>query len=185
MEGDILVEINHISVRKMCHSDVVQVLKDCPCNKAATITVERLHYSNNKSLNKDDLKLGLYRAKTPTEALLMETQNLAKIPEQHSSDMYPLDSNVRSCYSRSRSPANELDQNDNSWNRKRSPEIFKNNDNGYMPVLRNNYYSASEYSGHGSDIPDNYFYPLMNGSRKETTSFEHEQPASASNEARY
>lgn len=192
MEGDILVEINNICVRKMCHSDVVQVLKDCASNKAATITVERLNFSKSKSNKKDDLKLGLYRSKTPTDALLMESQNSSKLSEHSSSslkrnsDMYTMDgANRQACYSRSQSPGNELDQNENSWNRKRSPEMYKHNDNNYMAMVRNNnYYSGNDYSGRGSDVNDGYFYSLSNGARKESTSFEHEQPSSSSNESR-
>ncbi|XP_069694002.1 membrane-associated guanylate kinase, WW and PDZ domain-containing protein 1 isoform X2 [Periplaneta americana] len=41
MEGDILVDINAISVRNMCHGEVVQVLKDCARNQEATVTVQR------------------------------------------------------------------------------------------------------------------------------------------------
>jgi len=41
MEGDILVDINSISVRNMCHGEVVQVLKDCARNQEATVTVQR------------------------------------------------------------------------------------------------------------------------------------------------
>lgn len=41
MEGDILVDINAISVRTMCHGEVVQVLKDCSRNQEATVTVQR------------------------------------------------------------------------------------------------------------------------------------------------
>ena len=40
-EGDLLVDINHIRVRDMSHSDVVRVLKDCPTGQAAAIVVQR------------------------------------------------------------------------------------------------------------------------------------------------
>lgn len=192
MEGDTLVEINTICVRKMCHSDVVQVLKDCPSNKAATITVERLNFSKNMSNKKEDLKLKLYRTKTPTDTLLIDTQDSPKLSEHSScslkrnSDMYAVDNgNIHLCYSRSQSPGNDLDQNDNSWNRKRSPEIYKYNDNNYMPIVRNNYYySGNDCSGRSSEMNDGYFYSTLSGSRKESTSFENEQPSSTNNDSR-
>lgn len=40
-EGDILVDINGINMRVMSHADVVQVLKDCPWGRDASITVQR------------------------------------------------------------------------------------------------------------------------------------------------
>ena len=40
-EGDILVNINEVNVRNMCHSEVVQVLKDCPIDREALIHVQR------------------------------------------------------------------------------------------------------------------------------------------------
>merc|ERR1719376_521967 len=42
-EGDILVEINGVSVRTMSHSEVVQVLKDCPRGHEAVIVIQRGH----------------------------------------------------------------------------------------------------------------------------------------------
>merc|ERR1740128_122908 len=40
-EGDILVEINQLSVRTMSHGEVVQVLKDCARGQEAAITIQR------------------------------------------------------------------------------------------------------------------------------------------------
>ncbi|XP_065215040.1 membrane-associated guanylate kinase, WW and PDZ domain-containing protein 2 isoform X2 [Planococcus citri] len=198
-EGDILAEINNISVRKMCHSDVVQVLKDCTSNKAATISVERMNFSKNKLRNKkDDLKMAMYRTKTPTEncPLLMEAQNGQKLPDcsnnnmKRAAEMYGMENyNMQACYSRSQSPGNELDQND-SWNRKRSPEMYKHAENNYMSMVsrNNNYYAGSNDYGinsrSSSDVNDNYFYSLANNQRKESTSFEHEQPLSTNGDAR-
>jgi hypothetical protein len=64
MEGDILVDINAISVRNMCHGEVVQVLKDCARNQEATVTVQRGGPGSpgkNKPRKKDEpgLALGL------------------------------------------------------------------------------------------------------------------------------
>ncbi len=190
MEGDILVEINNVCVRKMCHSDVVQVLKDCPSNKAAIITVERLNFLTNKQSGKaEELNLGMYRVKTPTEncSLLMESPNVPKLNDcappnnlKRNADVYSCSGNkLQTCYSRSQSPGNELDRSDNSWNRKCSPELYKHNDNNYLSMVRsNNYYGGNEF-GMGrpsSDVNDGYFYPTTNGPRKESTSFENAQP---------
>ncbi|KAK7602579.1 hypothetical protein V9T40_008168 [Parthenolecanium corni] len=187
MEGDILVEINNICVRKMCHSDVVQVLKDCTSNKAASITVERLSLSKNK---KKDFKMGLYRVKTPTEncPLLMESTNSQKLSDcssnslKYNTDVYGMNNNnniLQACYSRSQSPGNELDLNENSWNRKRLP------DGNYLAISRsNNVYSQDDCSSRNSNNNEGYFYPVPNGSRKESTSFENEHPLPMNNDLR-
>jgi hypothetical protein len=95
MEGDILVDINNINVRNMCHSEVVQVLKDCQRNQEASVTVQRGGLgspgknklrrkeepgSPRKTMYKDSL-LGLYRSKTPT-ADLYSTQQKEVIPNR-------------------------------------------------------------------------------------------------------
>lgn len=190
MEGDILAEINNICVRKMCHSDVVQVLKDCTRNKAATITVERMNFSKNKIRKKDDLKLAMYRTKTPTEncPLLMEAQNGQKLDcsngVKRSAEIFGIENyNMQPCYSRSQSPGNELDQND-SWNRKRSPEMYKQDNYMSMVSRNNNYYGGNDYMSRSSEVNDNYFYSLANNQRKESTSFEHEQPLPTNGDAR-
>lgn len=41
MEGDILCEINHIDVRKMSHAEIVDVLRDCPVGREATVSIQR------------------------------------------------------------------------------------------------------------------------------------------------
>lgn len=182
----------------MCHSDVVQVLKDCTSNKAATITVERMNFSKNKLRKKDDLKMAIYRTKTPTEnyPLLMEAQNGQKLADcsnnsmKRTAEMYGMENyNMQACYSRSQSPGNELDQND-SWNRKRSPEMYKHAENNYMSMVsrNNNYYAGGNDYGisrSSSEVNDNYFYSLANNQRKESTSFEHEQPLSTNGDSRW
>ncbi|XP_035230067.1 membrane-associated guanylate kinase, WW and PDZ domain-containing protein 1-like [Stegodyphus dumicola] len=40
-EGDILVEINGRNIRGLPHSEVVQILKECPCDESAHITIQR------------------------------------------------------------------------------------------------------------------------------------------------
>ncbi|XP_071440196.1 membrane-associated guanylate kinase, WW and PDZ domain-containing protein 1 isoform X2 [Hetaerina americana] len=95
MEGDILVDINNINVRNMCHSEVVQVLKDCPRNQEATVMVQRGGIgspSKGKTKKKEDPSsprknvykepiAGLYRSKTPT-ADLYSTQQKEVIPNR-------------------------------------------------------------------------------------------------------
>ncbi|XP_046407322.1 membrane-associated guanylate kinase, WW and PDZ domain-containing protein 2-like isoform X5 [Ischnura elegans] len=95
MEGDILVDINNINVRNMCHSEVVQVLKDCPRNQEATVMVQRGGIgspSKGKAKKKEDPSsprknvykepiAGLYRSKTPT-ADLYSTQQKEVIPNR-------------------------------------------------------------------------------------------------------
>jgi len=100
-EGDILVEINKVSVRGVSHSEVVQVLKDCPRGQEANISIQRglLHQNSTpaavapptkskyKKGNKDDSvglkpKSGfLFRSKTPT-AELYSTQEKEKVPNR-------------------------------------------------------------------------------------------------------
>ncbi|KAJ9598628.1 hypothetical protein L9F63_010698, partial [Diploptera punctata] len=110
MEGDILVDINNISMRTMCHGEVVQVLKDCARNQEATVTVQRGGPGSpgkNKPRKKDESGLplsgnvsagnaasrkpnvvgaassatGMYRSKTPT-ADLYSTQQKEVIPNR-------------------------------------------------------------------------------------------------------
>lgn len=87
MEGDILVNINAVNVRSMCHSEVVQVLKDCERNQEATVTVQRGSGSPTKMRpKKNDFTIqspgiGLYRSKTPT-ADLYSTQQKEIMPNR-------------------------------------------------------------------------------------------------------
>lgn len=88
MEGDILLEINDISLKNMSHDNVVQVLKNCPYNGEATICVQR---GTNKSINTKSKPRKLdnrfanrdigntYRSKTPT-ADIYSTQQREVLP---------------------------------------------------------------------------------------------------------
>merc|ERR1719319_120386 len=73
-EGDILVEINQLSVRTMSHGEVVQVLKDCARGQEAAITIQRGILSspskNKFKKNKEESQMRpksgfLFRSKTP------------------------------------------------------------------------------------------------------------------------
>lgn len=86
MEGDILLEINGISLRNLSHDEVVQVLKNCPHNSEATICVQR--GCPNKSLNPRkprklaDKDIGnIFRSKTPT-ADIYSTQPREILPSR-------------------------------------------------------------------------------------------------------
>lgn len=106
MEGDILLEINNISLLNMSHDDVVQVLKNCPYNSEATICVQRGYTTKNTSnqstqstnvRNKTrkmfdnrynncnngikDMLLNTYRSKTPT-ADIYSTQTREILPSR-------------------------------------------------------------------------------------------------------
>lgn len=99
MEGDILVNINAINVRNMCHSEVVQVLKDCERNQEATVTVQRGSGSPTKPRpRKNEFTLqapgiGLYRSKTPT-ADLYSTQQKEIMPNRPKTPI--VDTRIRS-----------------------------------------------------------------------------------------
>ncbi|XP_014296069.1 membrane-associated guanylate kinase, WW and PDZ domain-containing protein 1 [Microplitis demolitor] len=77
-ESDILVNINDVNVRNMCHTEVVQVLKECPRNQEALIQVQRSGKSNDK---KDKINQGFFRSKTPT-ADIYSTQAKTVVPSR-------------------------------------------------------------------------------------------------------
>ena len=99
-EGDILVEINGVSVRGMSHSEVVQVLKECSRGQEANITIQRGHtvpsgtssspvknkYKSKKDSDSMKPRSGfLFRSKTPTAELYAsasrEKENLPNRPK--------------------------------------------------------------------------------------------------------
>ncbi|XP_077290018.1 membrane associated guanylate kinase, WW and PDZ domain containing protein magi isoform X2 [Arctopsyche grandis] len=94
-EGDLLVSINQTSVTNMSHAHVVQVLKDCPQKKEATIKVVRRpgYHSKSSGLNNQPKQTGntksklakdisnLFRSKTPT-ADLYSTQQKEILPSR-------------------------------------------------------------------------------------------------------
>ena len=105
-EGDVLLDINAVSVRNMSHGEVVQVLKDCPRGQEASITIQRgllpsgggvgggIGALLGGSPSKNKYKKGkdgdsglrpksgfLFRSKTPT-AELYSTQEKEKVPKR-------------------------------------------------------------------------------------------------------
>nr|XP_018903603.1 PREDICTED: membrane-associated guanylate kinase, WW and PDZ domain-containing protein 1-like isoform X2 [Bemisia tabaci] len=201
MEGDILVDINNICVRNMCHAEVVQVLKDCNRNEEASITVQR----GGPRPRKPDLKPGPYRSKTPTvdfyssrpkeivtsrpKTPLIDTRSRPKTPTRTDqpptqTDMYIMEnSNSHHNYSRSYSPGNELEHNENNWSNK----IPGHHNDDLMSRVSphgtyyNGYLEPSERS-YCLDLPNQQaaYYNDCFKKRKETTSFENEQPLSNS-----
>ncbi|KAL1493343.1 hypothetical protein ABEB36_011415 [Hypothenemus hampei] len=91
LEGDILLEINDISLQNKSHDEVVQVLKNCPYNSEATICVQRGCPSKTTNLRnkprKFDTKfstkdfVNAYRSKTPT-ADIYSTQPREVLPSR-------------------------------------------------------------------------------------------------------
>lgn len=101
LEGDILVEINSVHVKSLAHADVVQVLKDCPIDLPATVTVQRggthsptkpLPSSRNppgddplpprRQLSHSSMSVaGQFRSKTPT-AELMASRPREQLPSR-------------------------------------------------------------------------------------------------------
>ncbi|KAL7018453.1 hypothetical protein ACKWTF_010761 [Chironomus riparius] len=100
MEGDILLSINNINIKNLTHTEVVQVLKDCPKNQETVLRVQRglirssLNKFNGKARGKIDgankispgtagdklsMTNGLYRSKTPT-ADIYSTQQKETLP---------------------------------------------------------------------------------------------------------
>ncbi|XP_034239712.1 membrane-associated guanylate kinase, WW and PDZ domain-containing protein 1 isoform X2 [Thrips palmi] len=138
-EGDILVEINNVNVRTMCHGDVVQVLKDCPRNVDATITVQRGSSSNkNKARKKEDLVLPgarkAYRSKTPT-ADLYSTQPKEVVPTRPKTPL--VDTRIRA-----KTPTNVGSWMHNDPSLKADSDIDKNTDILQSPSI------ASQYDGY-------------------------------------
>lgn len=139
MEGDILVNINDINVRNMCHSEVVQVLKDCPRTEEALIHVQR---TTTKSKEKKEKNAqDFFRSKTPT-ADIYSTQSKTVIPSRPKTPL--IDTR-----NRSKSPANASRTN---WNEVQS-------ENELNPL--DGHYKYSEYS-HGMYYSDPYKANITN-----------------------
>ncbi|XP_066255225.1 membrane-associated guanylate kinase, WW and PDZ domain-containing protein 2 [Euwallacea similis] len=91
MEGDILLEINDISLQSLSHDEVVQVLKNCPYNNEATICVQRGCSNKTTNIRNKHRKLepkygskdivNAHRSKTPT-ADLYSTQPREVLPSR-------------------------------------------------------------------------------------------------------
>lgn len=139
MEGDILVNINDINVRNMCHSEVVQVLKDCPRTEEALIHVQRTATKSKekKEANTQDF----FRSKTPT-ADIYSTQSKTIIPSRPKTPLIDTRNRPKSPTSTSRTNWNEV-QSENELN----------------PL--DSHYKYSEYS-HGMYYSDPYKANITN-----------------------
>ncbi|KAI5731509.1 hypothetical protein M8J77_011202 [Diaphorina citri] len=160
-EGDILLEINNLNVRNMCHGEVVQVLKDCQRNLEANIIVQRSRLQHKKTSPP-------FRSKTPTEMYtrpkeivarrpktpLVDTRSRSKTPTENYSEYY-INKELK-----------DLDINKNIWDPQTTNPGF----------MQSNYSDSMSYCG-GYNV-----YQV--NKRKESTSFEHEQPL-PSNDMRY
>ncbi|XP_037092842.1 membrane-associated guanylate kinase, WW and PDZ domain-containing protein 2-like [Pollicipes pollicipes] len=69
-EGDILVQINDIQIKAMAHTDVVQVLKDCPVYQESNVTVQRggSHSSSKSYLRRPGTRSGHQRSQSAASA---------------------------------------------------------------------------------------------------------------------
>ncbi|KAL5287456.1 MAGI3 family protein [Megaselia abdita] len=117
-EGDLLLEINGHDVKHMNHSDVVQVLKDCPKTTETLVKIQRVHHINpntrnltfsgnklrksNKDFSNTAIGSGLFRSKTPT-ADLYSTQQKEILPIRPKTPL--VDTRNRT---RVKTPSNEL-----------------------------------------------------------------------------
>ncbi|XP_043283004.1 membrane-associated guanylate kinase, WW and PDZ domain-containing protein 1 isoform X2 [Venturia canescens] len=127
MEGDILVNINEVTVRNMCHSEVVQVLKDCPRNQEAMIHVQRttsVGNSSMKDVKRDKQSQDFFRSKTPT-ADIYSTQSKTVVPSRPKTPLI----DTRTC---AKSPSNDA-----NW-----PEQTCDNDLNHL----DNRYKYSDYN---------------------------------------
>ncbi|XP_012151608.1 membrane-associated guanylate kinase, WW and PDZ domain-containing protein 1 isoform X2 [Megachile rotundata] len=109
MEGDILVNINDINVRNMCHSEVVQVLKDCPRNEEALIHVQRTTSKSNEKKEKNSQDF--FRSKTPT-ADIYSTQTKTVVPSRPKTPLIDTRNHPKSPTSAMRSNWNEQSENE-------------------------------------------------------------------------
>uniref|UniRef100_A0A8D9A780 Membrane-associated guanylate kinase, WW and PDZ domain-containing protein 1 n=1 Tax=Cacopsylla melanoneura TaxID=428564 RepID=A0A8D9A780_9HEMI len=162
-EGDILIEINNLNVRNMCHGEVVQVLKDCQRNLEANIIVQRSKLTQKKTTPP-------FRSKTPTEMYTRPKEIVARRPKTPLVDTRSRSKTPTENYSQYyiNKELKELDINKNNWDDAQSA-----NQGAFM---QSNYSdSMSNYGGYN-------VYQV--NKRKESTSFEHEQPL-PSNDMRY
>uniref|UniRef100_T1JEL2 Membrane-associated guanylate kinase, WW and PDZ domain-containing protein 1 n=1 Tax=Strigamia maritima TaxID=126957 RepID=T1JEL2_STRMM len=78
LEGDILVAINNHHVKDMQHSDVVQVLKNCPQNLEATISIQRGSGASNSKMTKSNSEIESMTSKINGHHSILELNNSGK-----------------------------------------------------------------------------------------------------------
>lgn len=145
MEGDILVNINDVNVRNMRHSEVVQVLKECPCEKEALIHVQR---TTTKLKEKKDKNMhDFFRSKTPT-ADIYSTQSKAVIPSRPKTPL--IDTR-----NRSKSPSSAASR--PSWSDVQAENELNPLDNHYKySDYSHGMYYSDPYKANITNLPDNF-----------------------------
>ena len=186
-EGDILVEINGVSVRGMSHSEVVQVLKECSRGQEANITIQRGHtvphgtnsspiknkYKSKKDSDSMKPKSGfLFRSKTPTAELYASTsrekENLPNRPKTPIVDTR----NMRSKTPTALAPAsNPFQRND----------ITRASLGGNASAA-NNYYNSMMEQMNGMHISSGHNMNLQNDSRQQQLQQQFQRSKSPGNE---
>ena len=143
MEGDILVNINDVNVRNMCHSEVVQVLKDCPRNQEALIHVQRMF---TKSKEKKENSHDFFRSKTPT-ADIYSTQTKTVVPTRPKTPLIDTRTHLKSPDDFRRPNWNEL-PNENDMNP--LDNRFK------YPDYNHGMYYTDPYKSNITNLSDNF-----------------------------
>ncbi|XP_014614071.1 PREDICTED: membrane-associated guanylate kinase, WW and PDZ domain-containing protein 1-like isoform X3 [Polistes canadensis] len=224
IEGDILVSINDINVRNMCHSEVVQVLKDCPRNEEALVHVQRttMKSKENKEKNTPDFfRNTRSHPKSPTAANRPNWNEVQSENElnpldtrykysEYSHSMYytdPYKANITNLTDNFATMANMDDEllrnvtkhdwvtNDKlninndlySINISHHENILKQNGSIHSDYYKDLYavqshsqYNETDYNVYSIGQEQNVDTGEIWDKRKETTSFEHEQPHSSS-----
>ncbi|XP_014614072.1 PREDICTED: membrane-associated guanylate kinase, WW and PDZ domain-containing protein 2-like isoform X4 [Polistes canadensis] len=214
IEGDILVSINDINVRNMCHSEVVQVLKDCPRNEEALVHVQRttMKSKENKEKNTPDFFRTANRPnwnEVQSENELNPLDTRYKYSEYSHSMYYtdPYKANITNLTDNFATMANMDDEllrnvtkhdwvtNDKlninndlySINISHHENILKQNGSIHSDYYKDLYavqshsqYNETDYNVYSIGQEQNVDTGEIWDKRKETTSFEHEQPHSSS-----
>ncbi|XP_012282219.1 membrane-associated guanylate kinase, WW and PDZ domain-containing protein 1 isoform X2 [Orussus abietinus] len=215
MEGDILVSINDVDVRNMCHSEVVQVLKECPRNQEALIHVQRSTSKPKDKIEKNSQDF--FRSKTPTADIystqsktvvpsrpktpLIDTRNRSKSPVeptrstwsevQHENELNPLDNRFKypdynhTMYYSDPYKVNVANLSDNfvtmtNLDDDSNGSIHTDYYKELYAVQPHSQYNDQDYTAYSIGQEQNVDTGEIWDKRKETTSFEHEQPHSSS-----
>ncbi|XP_015584769.1 membrane-associated guanylate kinase, WW and PDZ domain-containing protein 1 isoform X2 [Cephus cinctus] len=144
MEGDILVNINDTNVCNMCHSEVVQVLKDCPRNQEALIHVQRTTMKSKEK--KEKSSQDFFRSKTPT-ADIYSTQSKTVVPSRPKTPL--VDTRNR--------PKTPNDSSSSNWNEIQNENEMNPLDNRYKyPDYNHTMYYTDPYKANIGNLSDNF-----------------------------
>ncbi|KAF7398814.1 hypothetical protein HZH66_006711 [Vespula vulgaris] len=224
MEGDILVSINDINVRNMCHSEVVQVLKDCPRNEEALVHVQRTTMKSKEKKEKNTQDFFRNTRSHPKSPTATSRPNWNEV--QSENELNPLDTRYKyseyshSMYYSDPYKANITNLTDSfatmtnlddesvrnvtkhdwvtndklninndlySINISHHENILKQNGSIHSDYYKDLYavqshsqYNETDYNVYSIGQEQNVDTGEIWDKRKETTSFEHEQPHSSS-----